>query len=174
MTEKTDQVSDLTLSSTLAVDQLYWLKKNRYMDTSYEIQIYWRLGAIISTTCSFISLSVVLYFLIVRRHPDRPDETDAKERERFYQIEANNGNNLCNELLTMILFNCSSWQKLVKCAKNKFCFLFSFNIKNNPNKVNNKHIRSKPDIAVNNKMKNVLCDGMSIIKICLLISTLKV
>jgi hypothetical protein len=71
--------------------------------TGYEL--YWRLAAIFSSICSFFSISIVLYFLVIRQHPDRPDETDDNEQERFSNMRSHNGNNLFNEIVQSIHLN---------------------------------------------------------------------
>jgi hypothetical protein len=83
-------------------------------------EMYWRFGAILSATSSFVSVFVVLYFLIIREHPDRPDETDAKEREKFFTIQSHNGNNLFNEIVSRLKVNFS----MKNCYNHHFsCFL---------------------------------------------------
>jgi hypothetical protein len=86
--------------------------------------IYWRIGAILSAISSFFSVFIILYFLIIREHPDRPDTTDPIEREQFHNIQSNNGNNLCNEILSKIRVNCMEFKPL----KTSF---FSYFDKNN-------------------------------------------
>ena len=88
--------------------------------------IYWRLGAILSSICSFFSVFVVLYFLVIREHPDRPDETDPNEREKFFDIKSNNGNNLWYELYSKITVNLNfrnleSIMKKINLQCLKFC-----------------------------------------------------
>ena len=103
--------------------------------------IYWRIGAILSSICSFFSVFIILYFLIIREHPDRPDTTDPNEREQFHNIQSNNGNNLFNELITKIRINSTDCKSLSSLLKNSFYSCFEkYGLQNNKNDYENKKI----------------------------------
>lgn len=62
-----------------------------------EVQMYWRLASNFSAICSLFSVAVVLYFLIIREHPSKPDDTDENEKKKFFSNRVHGGNNLLSE-----------------------------------------------------------------------------
>jgi hypothetical protein len=100
-----------------------------YDDSNYDI--YLRLAAIVAAICSFFSVCIVLYFLIIREHPDRPDETDAFEKARFDKIRTHHGNNLCNELIESFKSNTQIpefFKKLKMKIRRRFKYLMPVNL----------------------------------------------
>jgi hypothetical protein len=66
------------------------------------IAIYWRIGAIVATLCSIFSVSIVLWFLIFRDNPNRPDDTDTTEKVRFVEEVFERKHNLISEIFTAL------------------------------------------------------------------------
>ena len=66
----------------------------------YSNAIYWRIAAIFSTIAALFSVAIVLWYLIYRQNPNTPDETDSKEKLRFFKTpKINMKHNLLSEII---------------------------------------------------------------------------